>query len=247
MLIFIFHDGEPPSRLIVIGASHASRLVGGLAENSQNIVNITKPGWTASEANIEDLKNKLSKLSPCSNDFLILDPISNDTFCSTDKKGNPVDPVKYDGVWHITGQLSVRPKNYIKAILSQLKFISTEYPECKKIIIMPLPRYILKSCCTNPEHVTNLKDPRYDTDLQQDLDTVEDLLTAWTQSLGNESTLIHFRSVAEVPEADLSELRVDGASFWQGSDRIQYMLQAQFTQPSRLLSWQALRSWAQPP
>jgi hypothetical protein len=74
-------DGESPSRLIVIGAS---RLVGGLAENSQNIINITKPGWTASEANIEELKLKLNKLSPSTKDFLILDPISNDTFCGTD-------------------------------------------------------------------------------------------------------------------------------------------------------------------
>jgi hypothetical protein len=214
------NDGEPQSRLIVISASHANRLVGGLAENSQNIVNITKPGWTASDENIDELKSKLSKVSPGVNDFIILDPISNDTFCGTDTKGNPVDPVKIGGTWHITGQLSVRPKNYIKATLSQLKFISSDYPDCKIIIMMPLPRYILKSCCVNPEHVSNLKDPNYCMELQQDLDTVEDLLTAWAQSLGNESTLIHFRSVADVPEADLSELRVNGATFWQEPDPV---------------------------
>jgi hypothetical protein len=47
--------------MIIIGTSHATRLIGSLAEFGQRIVNIAKPGWIVDEETVADIKNKLKK------------------------------------------------------------------------------------------------------------------------------------------------------------------------------------------
>jgi hypothetical protein len=165
-------------------------------------------------------------------DIIVIDLISNNTFCGTDKKGNPSDPVKIDGKWHIEGELSVRSKSYIKTCLSGLKFILKDYPDCKIICIMPVPRYLTGKCCENESHITNFHDLAFDADLQIDLEMVEDMLMAWLQSHKGSSALIHYRSIADKPEAPLKELCVDGQPC--GNRKIRY------TAPT-LHTWQSLR------
>jgi hypothetical protein len=207
-------------KLIIIGASHTSRIVGGLAVHSQHIVNLTKPGWIVDEEAISKLRKKLmqQKISP--EDIIVIDPISNNTFCGTDKKGNPADPVKLDGKWHLEGELNVRSKSYIKTCLSGLKFIFEEHPENKIICIMPIPRYLTGKCCGADGHITNFAEQNFDADLQLDLEMVEDMLMAWLQSHKGSSALIHYRSIADTPEAPLKELCVEGEAMWQTGDPV---------------------------
>jgi hypothetical protein len=207
-------------RIIVIGASHANRILGGLEAMDLNTVNLTKPGWVADKKSVEELKAKLvaHKIGP--EDLIIIDPLSNDTFCGTDDKGNPADPTKYDGKWHITGNLSVRPKTYLKNTLNNLKFVHTELSGCKLIILMPLPRYIKNPCCAEPDHVTNITDTDYEPELNSDLEMVEDLLIAWGQQHPAGHALIHFRGIADDPAATLSQLTIKGTPFWDGSDPV---------------------------
>jgi hypothetical protein len=48
-------------RIFAIGASHMTKMVGGLAECSINVINLAKPGWTLDEKTVLDLKNALKK------------------------------------------------------------------------------------------------------------------------------------------------------------------------------------------
>jgi hypothetical protein len=83
---------------------------------------------------------------------------------------------------------------------------------------MPLPRYVTGRCCSDPEHVSNFNDPTFETDLNSDMEMVEDLLTGWLQSFCNSGTLIHFRTTADNPEAPLNELTVNGSAMWPADD-----------------------------
>jgi hypothetical protein len=51
------------SRLFAIGASHVTRIVGGLAECGLDIVNLAKPGWTLNENSAAEIKKKLQNLN----------------------------------------------------------------------------------------------------------------------------------------------------------------------------------------
>jgi hypothetical protein len=113
-------------RVFIIGASHAARVAGGLAEFNLDIVNLTKPGWIADENSRNELRAKLGIHKAGPGDIIVIDPISNDTFCGTDVKGNHLDPEKFNGTWHIPGQLSVRTKTYLKNTLAGLKFLNED-------------------------------------------------------------------------------------------------------------------------
>jgi hypothetical protein len=60
------------------------------------------------------------------------------------------------------------------------------------IPLMPLRRYVVTTCCKDPDHIANIADPEYKADLNTDLETVEDILLAW----GQQHALVHFRGAA---------------------------------------------------
>jgi hypothetical protein len=76
------------SRLFAIGGSHITRLVGSLAESGISVVNMANPGWKLSENAAQDLRLKLRNYNANSNDFILIDPVSNNIFCGTDTDGN---------------------------------------------------------------------------------------------------------------------------------------------------------------
>jgi hypothetical protein len=67
-------------RIFAIGASHITRLVGGLAECGLDVINLAKPGWQVTDGSVNELKSKLKNLNAGKNDILLLDPLSNNTF-----------------------------------------------------------------------------------------------------------------------------------------------------------------------
>jgi hypothetical protein len=130
------------TRIFTIGASHVTRIIGGLAECGIDVINLAKPGWTLSENTVSELKLKLRNMNICQDDILLIDPISNSAFCGTDPDGNHADPEKKDDHWHIPGELNVRSKSYLKNLLGNLKKITDVSPDSKLIILAPVPRYI---------------------------------------------------------------------------------------------------------
>jgi hypothetical protein len=173
-------DTSKNPRLFAIGASHVTRIIGGLAECGLDIVNLAKPGWLLNETSAAEIKKKLLNLNFGSNDILLIDPLSNNTFCGTDSQGNLIDPQKIDNGWHILGELSFRPKPYLKNVLGQLKKITDSWPDNKLILMVPIPRYVHQKCCNQRDHITNFGDPDFQ-EVPAEIEKVSDLLTAWLQ------------------------------------------------------------------
>jgi hypothetical protein len=49
---------------------------------------MANPGWKLSENAAQDLRLKLRNYNANSNDFILIDPVSNNIFCGTDTDGN---------------------------------------------------------------------------------------------------------------------------------------------------------------
>jgi hypothetical protein len=91
----VFDDSlNPEARIFVIGASHAVRLVGGLAEKGHNIVNLAKPGWKLEIETAAEISQKLQQYAAGKDDLIVIDPLSNSVFCGSDTDGNLVDMEK---------------------------------------------------------------------------------------------------------------------------------------------------------
>ena len=64
------------------------------------------------------------------------------------------------------GDSVFEPKELQCFIFNQAKPLLVEAGDLKKILISPIPRYLKESCCRNPEHVPNLKEDSYSTNLE---------------------------------------------------------------------------------
>jgi hypothetical protein len=107
------------------------------------------------ENSAAEVKSKLRNLNVTANDILLIDPLSNSVFCGTDAEGNHSEAVKIEGGWHIEGGLNIRSKSYLKNVLGHLKKVTYAFPECKIVMLSPVPRYMHTKCCPDPEHVKN--------------------------------------------------------------------------------------------
>jgi hypothetical protein len=195
--------------------------VGGLGSLGRDIVNLSRPGWQADKAATAELAEKLLKLNITTDDVTIIDPLSNSFFCGFDIEGDPTEPVKLaDGKWHILGDLTCRHRTKLKRVLDELSKAIDSQSSPRIVIVTPVPRYLLAKCCSDPDHITNFADRHYITEIEKELDSVEDLLVGWGQSLTSRSDILNFRLVADDPEAGLLELRIDGEELWQLPDPV---------------------------
>jgi hypothetical protein len=78
-----------------------------------------------------------------------------------------------DGVYHIDGDLILAPADmFVRAIkICMPLFSCLATPSVKKIVLSPLPRYWMKRCCDDSDHVANLEDPEYEKKMFTGLDT----------------------------------------------------------------------------
>jgi hypothetical protein len=217
----VFAETDPDQqKIIVIGASHATRLVGGLAEGGLPIINLARPGWILDSAAVSDIAAKVKKHKPGPGDIVLIDPLSNSVFCGSDDTGNHMEPIKESGTWHITGNLCVRAKSYIRAALSKLKHIFDAAPDSKYIFISPLPRYITEKCCDNDSHIVNFGEAEYTSDISDELRGIDGMLDAIASSLPGPAVVLNYSQCADDPAADLHSLSLDGEPLWAAGDGV---------------------------
>jgi hypothetical protein len=206
-------------RIFAIGGSHIARLAGGLACHDCEIINLSKPGWIADPVSIADCAAKLKTYNLSDADTVICDLLSNSIFCGTDSKGNPSDPEKINGVWHIVGELTIRPKTVLKTVLQNCNDIFGQVSP-RVICLVPVARYISAKCCNDRDHVKNYTEADYANDIEAGLELAEDLLTGWAQNIASRADIINFRSVADDPEQLLQDLRFEDDPFWAEEDPV---------------------------
>ena len=61
------------------------------------------------------------------------------------------------GEYHVFGELAFAPKELQYSIFCTANPLLEVAGVRRTILLTPLPRYLLTSCCSNPEHVSNMK------------------------------------------------------------------------------------------
>jgi hypothetical protein len=89
-----------------------------------------------------------------------------------------------DGVYHIDGDLMLAPDEMFSRSIKICIPLFSVQTEAKKIILSPLPRYWMKRCCSDKEHVSNLEDPACERTLFTGLDNFRRLIKDVTFTSG---------------------------------------------------------------
>ena len=139
----------------MVGGSHARRLANAMGENGVSLERITSGGWKITSANVAALLQKMEELT-VKPDVVIMQIFDNSSFFCLGEDGTLSLPqVGPDGHYHVIGELRVATKDQSKAMLKTITPLLTALPDCRKIIISCLPRYIGLPCCGAAGHLSN--------------------------------------------------------------------------------------------
>jgi hypothetical protein len=94
---------------------------------------------------------------------------------SEDGHYRPIRKMLEDGRYHMEGDIACSPVETSKQLLSNLFPLLKDFQDVPKVMLVPLPRYIYGSCCSDPEHVSNLVDPDHVENLAKNLDSIHKL------------------------------------------------------------------------
>ena len=117
------------------------------------------------------------------------------------------------------GDSVFEPKELQYSIFNQAKPLLVEAGDLKKILISPIPRYPKESCCRNPEHVPNLKEDSYGTNL-------EDAVLASRRNLNDFAFRQGIRNIRVL--GPWSNLRKLGTTVWEDDPAMYCMIRSGF-------------------
>ncbi len=93
--------------VLVLGGSHSKILAAEMAAMGYEILDLSIPGWTPSDGNIEKLDEKLSKLENIEKYTVVMDFVSNYVFRFEQMDGQLAFPYKVGGKYHMLSKVSV--------------------------------------------------------------------------------------------------------------------------------------------
>jgi hypothetical protein len=163
---------ENSYRVIVIGGSHAGRLADCLDDMGLEVIDLSVPGWTVTEKNVEKAVADLEKELSTSSDLdtvIIYQLFDNSVYFEVKEDGSRSLPSKIDGKYHIAGELHMAERSVLKTLFSLALPLFRAGGENLKVIISPMMRYITNSCCADPAHLTNRGTMEYKTTMGERL------------------------------------------------------------------------------
>jgi hypothetical protein len=203
----------------IIGASHARNYAASDALRTCKVVK-DLPHWTPSELHTAATCKKLKDLKLGKDDCVILDLFSNSTYMGTDNRGLPNLPIQdEEGRYHIEGQLDVAPLRALGIVAGLMKKLVEAAGEAKVLLVLPLPRYVLRGCCDSPAHVTNLGAGDYQALLASAAHTCRNVMEDALDGISTE--YIFYNPVSTFTDGPLTEMKAsDGQLVWATDDPV---------------------------
>jgi hypothetical protein len=180
-------------KLIVVGGSHASHLAAGMDDMKLDMVDLSTPSWSLTEAKVEKLAATLEGVVNEETEHkmvIVYHLFDNNIFYGLKSDNSKVPPFRgRDGKYHIEGALQIADRPTLRDLYNTaVPLLRAGGEECK-IIISPLLRYIGGKCCDNPAHITNLGDKRY----FQRLGICLGEITDWLKECGHSKRIRNYR------------------------------------------------------
>lgn len=147
------------------GASHANRPATALAASCQTVVNLYESGWRVTKESCSVLADRLKEVLAGADSWtpiVVLELMDNTSYFSSLAEGKILACEKgKDGIYHVSGELIVAPKELTNQTLRSILQVVTAAREHKTLLLTPLPPYLLTACCEREHHCTNFGDKNY--------------------------------------------------------------------------------------
>jgi len=155
--------GKEFTHCIVGGGSNMKKICPLLTAKGIQVTDLTKSGWTPTEANITALADSIRKLPPDFNQPVILDVLGNVTYRYQQLDGTMAMPYKAGGKFHLEGKVCVCGNSTLQELIKKLKPIFDAISEIGGFLLFlsPMPRYLFNGCCADVEHCVGVDTSEY--------------------------------------------------------------------------------------
>jgi hypothetical protein len=163
-------------KFLIVGSSHATKLGSALRKTGAQAEVIYQSNWRIKRTSVTDMTERLyNKLEGGHVDAVVYCVWDNSVYYGLTDSGETKPAERDDnGQYHIEGDLITASKSALHAMFSTAKpmFEAAKGKHC--IIVTPMPRYLIKSCCEKAHHMPNARLQNFGTQLQRDLKEVSD-------------------------------------------------------------------------
>jgi hypothetical protein len=152
---------------IIAGGSNMKRLCPHLTKLGITVLDLTKQGWTPTEANILALANEIREIPDTTNIPVIMDLLGNFAFRYEQTDGTQALPFKMGGKYHFDGKVITCSHSLIRSAIGSLKpvFDAIKGPS---LFCCPYPRCLYNGCCLEDGHCPGVDTAPYVTSLLDD-------------------------------------------------------------------------------
>jgi hypothetical protein len=170
-------------RFVLVGGSHTARLACALEDSGAMVIDLSVPGWKATSENVTLAISELSSVLEeefSGETFVIHQLYDNSSYLACSPDGERTLPVKLsDGKYHVPGRLVFVDRVGFRELFTTTLPLLHAGKNHIKILLTPIMQYALASCCDNPSHITNKREPAYGTALGEALSNIGE----WLQDL----------------------------------------------------------------
>ena len=153
--------GSGAADYVLIGGSNCGKLGAALKSRGRAVIDLTEKGFRIKEDSAEKLMEKIGD-SVTEDMVVILMATDSSLYFCEDEEGARFLPSKgSDEKYHIEGQLKLASAKQAAKVLQKLLPLLRLLKKNKKLILIPLPRYICLACCDNKSHCTNRREEGY--------------------------------------------------------------------------------------
>jgi hypothetical protein len=158
------------------------------------VIDLSIPGWRATPDTVTTAISDLNAVLDeefSGETILIFQLYDNSCFLSCDPDGNTSLPTKRDNVYHVPGRLTYVDRAGFRELFTTTLPLLRAGRNHVKILLTPLMRYALESCCKDPTHIINRSEPNFGTNLGAALGNIKEWLQdfAFTRRIRNFAVL----------------------------------------------------------
>ncbi len=210
-------------KVILLGASNLGRCAARLRALGNTVVDLTKPGWIATKANVDTMLGELDKISCNEKTILVYDLYGNSTFRFEQFDGSLSMPFNSSGKYHLAGNIVVCPMQVFRKIFENTSALLARHKTVRSIIIPPLPRYLFTGCCTKPEHSTNINNTGYCIKLLTDTINIRNNLKKLVSELGIRGHVLDSCCVTSCPTTANTLTRIEALKTVCAPDGVHFL------------------------
>jgi hypothetical protein len=181
------HDPSDMLNVVFAGGSHSSRILGTITAENVRILDATVPGFRLMECAAADMASEIAEICselPSENTVVVCQLFDNSIYYRAREEGEKLLPKKgLDRRYHVEVHLHIVNRYDFRELFLLASDIIRAANRKLVILQIPLPRYLLEKCCTDPGHIVNKYDQSYEVTMRTALTNI----ASWLRSMDDEA------------------------------------------------------------